>query len=245
MKITIAKNEAAFDTLAAWRVIGEILSNPKAVIGLSTGRTTKNLHQIIAKLYTMHPFDISQVTLFGVDEVINVPREYAGACYTMLKNELIDALGIDENQFIMPQTISDDLDAVCRVFQEAIESRGGADLQLLGLGENGHLGFNQPGSPFESETWITHMDEALEVRIRKETKTPPEKKLGGLTLGLKNIMQSRKIILLAKGRRKAHIVKQMLEGPITPDVPTSILQLHPNCEFIFDTEAAAEIKKLF
>lgn len=242
MKITITKDEAAFDTLAAWRVIGEILNNPKAVIGLSTGRTTKNLHEIIARLYTMHPFDVSQVTLFGLDEVTNVPREYAGACYTMLKNELVNALGIGEDQFIMPPTMSDDFDAACHTFQGAIEDRGGIDLQLLGLGENGHLGFNQPGSPFEGETWVTHMDEALDARIRKETNTPPEKELGGLTLGLKNIMQSRKIILLAKGERKAEIVRQMLKGPITPDVPASILQLHPNCEFLFDTAAAELIR---
>lgn len=241
MKITIKENEELFDKTAAWRVITEILHNPTAVIGLSTGRTTKNLHNIIAWLYKTHPFDVSQITLFGVDEVINVPRDYAGACYTMLKNELVNALGISENQFIMPPTISDDFDKECRIFQNAIESRGGADLQLLGLGENGHLGFNQPGSPFEGETWVTDMDEALEARIRKETNTPPEKKLGGLTLGLKNIMHSRKIILLAKGERKADIVKQMLEGPVTPDVPASILQLHPNCEFIFDTEAAKKL----
>lgn len=238
MKITIVKDETTFDSLAAWRVIGEILNNPRAVIGLATGRTTRNLHEIIAKIHMQYPFDVSKVTIFGVDEVINVPREYAGACYTMLKDELIDALGIDESQFIMPPTTSDDFDKECRIFQEAIRERGGADIQLLGLGENGHLGFNQPGSPFEGEAWVTHMDEALEARIRKETNTPPEVALGGLTLGLKNIMQSRKIVLLAKGARKADIVKQMLEGPVTPDVPASILQLHPNCEFIFDAEAA-------
>ena len=241
MKITIVKDEKTFDTLAAWRVISEILNNPKAVIGLSTGRTTKNLHEIIAQLYTMHPFDVSKLTIFGVDEVINVPRGYAGACYTMLKNELVNALGIDESQFIMPPTVSDDLEKECRIFQLAIKNRGGADMQLLGLGENGHLGFNQPGSPFEGETWVTDMDEELEIRIRRETNTPPEKRLAGLTLGIKNIMQSRKILLLAKGARKADIVKKMLEGPVTTDVPASILQLHPNCEFIFDTEAAVKL----
>ena len=159
----------------------------------------------------------------------------------MAKNEVRDAVGIDENQFIMPPTMSDDLDKECRLFQEAIAQRGGADLQILGLGENGHLGFNQPGSPFEGETWVTDMDEALEARIRRETQTPPEVKLGGLTLGLKNIMQSRKIILVAKGTRKADIVKQMLEGPVTPDVPASILQLHPHCEFLLDAEAAGKL----
>ena len=239
MKITVVQNETEFDALAAWRIIGEILNKPKAVIGLSTGRTTKNLHEIIARIYKMYPFDISNLTLFGLDEVTNVPRNYAGACYTMLKTELIDDLGINENNFIMPPTLSDDFGKECIRFQRAIEKRGGIDLQLLGIGENGHLGFNQPGSPFGGETWVTKMDEVLESRIRRETNTPPEKELEGITLGLKNIMHSRKIILLAKGKYKADIVKQMIEGPITTNVPASILQLHPNCEFLLDSQAAA------
>jgi len=239
MKITITKTEGEFDRLAAWRVIGEILNNPKAVIGLSTGQTTKNLHKVISDIYKMYPFDVSDVTIFGVDEVTNVPREYAGACYTMLMTQLIEALGIDEKNFIMPPTLSDDFNKECQIFQNALESRGGVDLQILGLGTNGHLGFNQPGTPFESETWVTKMDEVLEARIRKETNSSPEQELGGLTLGIKNIMQSRKIILVAKGSSKAEIVKEMLEGPITISNPSSILQLHPNCEFLLDEESAS------
>ncbi len=238
MKITVVKNETEFDALAAWRLVGEIVSNPSAVIGLSTGRTTKNMHGIVARLYTMYPFDVSGLTLFGVDEVTNVPREYAGACYTMLRNELIDALGINEGNFIMPPTRSDDFERECRTFQQAIEKRGRTDLQILGLGQNGHLGFNQPGSPFEKETWVTRMDEALEARIRKETHTPPEQELGGLTLGIRNIMRSRKIMLLAKGAAKASIVKRMIEGPVTPEIPASVLQLHPCCEVLLDAQAA-------
>jgi len=238
MKITITQNENAFDCYAAWQIIGEILKNPCATIGLSTGKTTKNLHLIISQIYKQFPFDVSSVTFFGVDEVINVPREYDGACYTMLKTELINTLGIRDSNFIMPPTLSDNFTRECTLFQQAIENKGGIDLQVLGLGTNGHLGFNQPGTPFDSETWVSHMDEALEARIRKETGISPEIPLGGITLGIKNIMQARKIILVAKGETKAEIVKQMLQGPITPDVPASILQLHPNCEFVLDTASA-------
>ncbi len=241
LHITVATNEIEFDRLAAWRIIREILNNPKAVIGLSTGQTTKNLHAIISEIYTLHPFDVSQVTIFGVDEVTNVPREYAGACYTMLKTQLIDSLGIPEENFIMPPTVSDNFDQACRDFQQAIEHRGGIDLQVLGLGTNGHLGFNQPGAPFESQTWVSHMDEVLEARIRKELNASPDRKMGGLTLGIRNIMQARRIMLVAKGQSKADIVKQMLCGPITPYIPASILQLHPNCEFVLDTESAKHI----
>ncbi|MDR0738127.1 MAG: glucosamine-6-phosphate deaminase [Prevotellaceae bacterium] len=241
MVITIAQNEAAFDCCAAWRIIGEILAHPEAVIGLSTGKTTKNIHAVISHIYRLYPFDVSRITLFGVDEVINVPQAYKGACYTMLKTQLINHLGLAETQFLMPPTISGNPEEECRRFQQAIEAKGGVDLQLLGLGENGHIGFNQPGTPFESETWVSNMDEALEARIRKETNTPPGIKLGGLTLGLRTIMRSRKIIVAAKGKAKAEIVRQMLSGPITTAVPASVLQLHPHCECLLDVGAAEKI----
>lgn len=241
LRITIADNETEFDQTAAWQIIREMLANPKAVIGLSTGRTTKNMHLIAGDIYKAAPFDTSNVTLSGLDEVTNVPREYAGACYTMLKNEIVDTFGIKDENFIIPPTLSDDFERECKIFQSELEKRGGIDLQILGLGANGHLGFNQPGTPFGQETWVSAMDEELEIRIRKETNTPAGKKLGGITLGLKNIMHARKILLVAKGDSKAEIVKKMLLGAITEDVPASILQLHPNCEFLLDKASAKYI----
>lgn len=241
MKITITKNEREFDCTAAWRIISEMLNNPSSVIGLSTGRTTGNLHRLVGEIYTQYPFDASKVTFFGLDEVVGVPREYFGACYTMLRTELMDALGIAEENFLMLPTECDDFAKACRDFQGEIARRGGIDLLILGLGENGHLGFNQPGSPFEGEAWVTQMNVELEERIRRETNTPPEKELGGATLGIKDIMQARKIVLVAKGANKADIVKKMLTGTITPDVPATILQLHPNCEFLLDEASAARL----
>lgn len=238
MKITIAKDEAEFDRIGAWRIIGEILNNPTAVLGLSTGKTTRNIHLGISSIYEQFPFDVSQVTFFGVDEVTNVPRTYSGACYTMLKTELIDTLGIEDNHFIMPPTISDDFDNECRIFRERVRERGGIDLQMLGLGLNGHLGFNQPGTAFDSEAWVSTMDEELESRIRRETNIPSSIELGGITLGIKDLMHARKIILVAKGKGKAEIVQKMLQGPVTTDIPASVLQLHPDCEVILDRESA-------
>lgn len=240
LKIIIAENEAEFDRIAAERIIQEMLDNPKAVIGLSTGLTTKNMHALAGELYHSNPFDISNITLFGLDELTNVSREYEGACYTMIKNQIANIIGIKDENFIMPPTISDDFERECQIFQKTLEDRGGIDFQILGLGTNGHLGFNQPGTPLEQETWISKMDEVLEARVRKETGIT-DKELGGLTLGIKNIMHARKILLAAKGESKAKIVKRMLYGPISIDVPASILQLHPNCEFLLDAESAKYI----
>lgn len=239
--ITITKNEKDFDCTAAWRVIGQLLNKPDSVIGLSTGRTTGNLHRLIGEIYTRYPFDVRSATFFGLDEVTNVPRDYAGACYTMLKTELIDALHIREENFLMLPTVATDFAKACRDFRQELARRGGIDLLMLGLGENGHLGFNQPGSPLGGGTWVTRMNAELEARIRRETNTPAEKELEGATLGIKDIMHARRIVLVAKGSNKAAIVKEMLQGPVTTQVPASVLQLHPRCEFLLDSAAAARL----
>lgn len=238
MKITVCKDEHDFDVTAAWRIIAQMMIKPESVIGLSTGQTTKNMHAIVSDIYARYPFDTSRVTLFNVDELTNLPRSYAGCCYTMIAEQIARPLNIPDERFIMPATMSDDFEAECRSFQKALEARGGIDLQMLGLGYNGHIGINQPGTPFGSETWVSPMDPVFEARVRRETGVGPDYELGGLTLGVRTIMHARKIILIAKGAHKADMVREMLKGPVTEDIPASVLQLHPNCEFLLDADAA-------
>lgn len=244
MKLIIAKNKHEFDVMAAWEIIGQMLRKPDSVIGLSTGQTTKNMHAIVSDIYRQYPFDTSRVTLFNVDELTNLPRSYAGCCYTMIAEQIARPLQIPDERFIMPQTISEDYEAECRDFQKALEERGGIDLQMLGLGYNGHIGINQPGTPFASETWVSPMDPIFEERVRRETGVGPEHELGGLTLGIRTIMHARRIILIAKGGHKADMVRQMLKGPVTEDIPASVLQLHPNCTFLLDADAAQYVTDL-
>lgn len=244
MNITITRDEREFDILAAWRIIGQMLRKPDSVIGLSTGQTTKNMHAIVSDIYRQYPFDTSRVTLFNVDELTNLPRSYAGCCYTMIQEQIAGPLNIPEERFLMPKTISDDFDAECRNFQAALEARGGIDLQMLGLGYNGHIGINQPGTPFGSETWVSPMDPIFEARVRRETGVADDYALGGLTLGVRTIMHAKKIILIAKGEHKAEMVRQMLKGPVTEAIPASVLQLHPNCEFLLDADAAKYVTDL-
>ena len=237
LDIRIMKNEEEFDIAAAWEIIGQILKKADSVIGLSTGQSTKNMHGIVSDIYRRYPFDTSRVTLFNVDELTNLPRSYKGCCYTMIKEQLADTLGIPAERFIMPATISDNYAAECENFQRAIESRGGADLQMLGLGYNGHIGINQPGTAFGSETWVSPMDPVFEERVRRETGVGPGHELGGLTLGIRTIMHTRRIVLVAKGAHKARMVEKMLKGPVTENIPASVLQLHPRCTFLLDAEA--------
>jgi len=241
MKITITKNEQEFDQTAAWRIIAQMLQKPTSVIGLSTGQTTIAMHAIVSRIFSQYPFDVSQITLFNVDELTNLSREYAGSCYTMILNQIAGPLGIPEQNFIMPPTQSDDFDAEARLFEKRLAERGGVDLQMLGLGSNGHIGINQPGTPFESETWVSPMDPDFEAKVRRETQVPDRIVLGGLTRGIKNIMHSRKLILIVKGKHKAEIVKKSILGPVTTEIPASVIQLHPNCEILLDADAASGI----
>lgn len=241
MKITVAATERDFDLMAASRIVGTICAKPRSVIGLSTGRTTGAIHRAVCDLHDAVDFDVSQVTVFGLDEVTGVPREYAGACYTMLRTEFCDRLGIPDDRLLMLPVASDDFGAACRRFTDELAARGGIDLLILGLGENGHLGFNQPGTPFGSSARLGSMEPALEERIRRETRTPPEKPLGGVTLGISDIMHARRIVLVAKGDNKREIVRELFERPITPDLPAGVLRLHPDCEFLLDSRAAAAI----
>jgi glucosamine-6-phosphate deaminase len=116
---------------------------------------------------------------------------------------------------------------------------------MLGIGANGHIGINQPGTPFESETWVSPMDPDFEARVRRETQVPKETVLGGLTRGIRNIMHTRKIILIAKGAHKAEIIEKAILGPVTTDIPASVVQLHPNCEILLDAAAGARIAGRF
>lgn len=239
MKITITKNEQEFDRVAAWRIIGQIMTKPDSVIGLSTGQTTIGMHRVVTEIHALHPFDVSGVTFFNVDELTNLPRSYAGSCYTMIHTQLTGPLGVSPENFIMPPTLSDDFAAEALLFERRLAERGGADLQMLGIGLNGHIGINQPGTPFESETWVSPMDPDFEARVRRETNVPDDHVLGGLTRGIRNIMQTRRIVLVAKGAHKAEIVARAILGPVTTDIPASVVQLHPSCEILLDPSAAS------
>ena len=143
----------------------------------------------------------------------------------------------------MPPTLSNDFEAECRLFEQRLAERGGADLQMLGIGLNGHIGINQPGTPFESETWVSPMDPDFEARVRRETQVPEHIVLGGLTRGIVNIMHTRKLILIAKGAHKAEIIGKAILGPVTTEVPASVVQLHPNCEILLDAAAGTQIEQ--
>ncbi len=238
MKIRVLNTPAEVDALSAETLLAQIESKPCSVVGLSTGRTTAGIHEALVALCRERRPDLSKVTFFGIDEIVGVAREYDGACYTMLKKQVIDPLGIAEENFLMLPTCSPDFPRDCAAFMKELSRRGGIDFILLGLGENAHLGFNQPGSAFDSQCRVSEMYPELERRVRRETSTPDDVKLGGVTIGLADILSARKLVLSAKGRSKALPLKALAEDEPSTSVPASILRLHPDSTILADCEAA-------
>ena len=243
MRILIASDPEAFYRISAWQIARQIMEHPASVIGFATGRTTTGIHASLADLYQQYLFDTSGVTVFGMDEVTGVPRDYPGACYDMLLRQVVEPLHIPIEHYLMPPTISPDMEGECRKFGQALKAHGGIDFQELGIGENGHLGFNQPGTPFESTVMLGEMDERLNKRIHEETGIPMEQHLGGITIGIRDIMQARRIMLCANGKNKRDIMEEALFGPVTTKLPASVLQLHPDVDVILDPEAGEKVRR--
>jgi len=217
-----------------------VCDKPDAVIGLSTGRTTGDIHRRFAALVHEHGIDVSRLTIFGLDEVTGVSRDYFGSCIWMLEHECVNDLGIPAENFLMLPLTSDDWERDCAAFRAELARRGGITLLELGLGENGHIGFNQPGTPFTQRAFHGSMHDYLEARIRRETGTPDDVPLGGVTLGIADVMDAKTIMLCANGAHKKQVLTDALYGPISTDLPATVLQSHPNLLIFCDTDAAPD-----
>lgn len=244
MKITIAKSEEEFDLLAGWKIVTQMITKTDSVIGLSTGETTKGMHKVVSDIYSKFPFDTSQITLFGQDEFVLVPNDFPGTCSNDLHRQIVDPINIREENFIGPDPYSMEVEKESIEFEKELQTRGGIDLLMLGVGMDGHLGMNLPGTSFDTLAHFTKLSGELESRTRKLNNYPEPNPLGGITLGIRSIMNIKHIVLVAKGVHKAEIIKRALFENITTDVPASILQLHPSCEVLLDPKAGSLISDL-
>ena len=240
MDIIRTITEEEFDCTAAELILSQMKVKPDSVIGLSTGRTTGNMHRIASDLFKADPFDVSRLTFFAIDEVTGIPNTNPWACYAKLKREIIDNLGLRDDQFITLPTDPDDVECAAQEFYSAIRERGGIDLIVLGLGENGHLGFNHPGTPFSSRISEYGIDSDLDSRIRSDCGMDGSVHLGGITIGLADIMESRRLLLAVKGLNKRPVLDRVINGPVSEAVPASILRKHPDCTVLADYLALSD-----
>jgi glucosamine-6-phosphate deaminase len=201
------------------------------------------LYRDLTALHARGEIDFSQATTFNLDEYVGLPADHPNSYASYMQEHFFSKVNVPKERIHIPDGTTADIPAHCAGYEAAIRAAGGIDLQLLGLGANGHIGFNEPGSSLSSRTRLkTLYHQTLHDNARyfaKDEKVPRHV----ITMGIGTIMEARHCVVLAMGGHKAHAAAAMAEGPVTANVPASVLQMHPVCTLIVDEPAAAELKR--
>ena len=243
MRLFSVANYKELSWEAARFVARRLLSKPALTLALPTGETPLGFYQALVCLYEEGFLDFSQATTFNLDEFFGLPPEHPASFRTYMQEHFWSRVNLRPEACYIPSSMVEDPEEECKRYEALIAEKGGLDLVVLGLGKNGHIAFNEPGTPFESET---HLAELLEETRRAEARRfgslgkVPQK---AITMGIRTIMNAREILLLVAGEEKAGILARALQGPVTPEVPASVLQLHPALTVIADRPALAAFEK--
>ena len=240
MRIYCAKDYYHASRVAANIISAQVIMKPDCVLGLATGSTPIGTNEQLVRWYEKGDLDFSEVHSVNLDEYRGLrPDNEQSYRYFMNKN-LFDSINIDKANTFVPDGTEPDKEKACKKYDEIIRSHGGVDLQILGLGHNGHIGFNEPGSAFDKETHCVALSESTikaNARFFDSLDDVPKE---AYTMGIKTIMQAKKIVVIVSGESKKDIVKKAFSGPITPEVPASVLQLHNDVILVGDEAALSE-----
>mgnify|MGYP002646419204 CR=1 FL=1 len=226
---------AAAATLFASCVIGK----PHAVLGLATGSTPIPTYQKMAELYRMGAVDFSEVTTFNLDEYVGLNHEHEQSYYYFMMENLFRHINVPHSQIHVLSGTAEDPVAECLAYEENIRAAGGIDLQILGIGRNGHIAFNEPADAFAPTTHIVELTESTIEANKRFFASADDVPRRALTMGIGSIMKARSIVIIATGSDKAEAIKEMVNGPISPSCPASILQVHPDTVVMVDEAAGA------
>ena len=240
MKIYKTADYSGMSRKAANIIASQVILKPDCVLGLATGSTPIGTYENLVEKYKAGDLDFSQVKTVNLDEYKGLPRTNDQSYYYFMNEHLFSKVNIDKNRTFLPDGTEADSETACRKYNEIIHATGGADLQLLGIGHNGHIGFNEPGDCFEKETHCVTLSERTiqaNTRFFASEKDVPRQ---AYTMGIQTILSARKILLAASGEDKADAVKAAFYGPVTPRVPASILQFHPDVVLVADEAALSK-----
>ena len=240
MKIYIVKSYEELSKKSANIVASQVILKPNSVLGLATGSTPEGLYKELIKLYNKEVVDFKDVNTFNLDEYYGIHRHNPQSYYYYMRNNLLDHINIEKNNINIPHGLAEDVEAHCMEYEESIKRLGGIDLQILGIGRNGHVGFNEPGDDFKANTHLVELQEETIKDNSRFFEKPEDVPTKAISMGIKTIMNARKILLIANGEGKAKAIYDTIKGPITPKVPASILQLHKDVTVIID-EAAGKL----
>ncbi len=237
MKVCVYETARDVARAAAMVFASEIMKRDGAVIGLATGSTPVPCYDELIKLCKDGLIDFSKVVSFNLDEYIGLAPDHPCSYRRFMNERLFDHINIEKANTHVPNGVNPDPDGYDRM----IAAAGGIDLQLLGIGSNGHIGFNEPGDQFVYPTNIVPLTENTIRDNARFFSSVDEVPRSAISMGIGTILSARRIILVATGKNKAQTVKAAIEGPIVPRMPASILRVHPNCQILLDREAAAEL----
>ena len=217
-------------------------AKPDAVLGLATGSTPLGLYKELIRMHREEGLDFSQVTTFNLDEYVGLSKEHSQSYHYFMHENLFQHINISEQNIYIPSGTTSNYQAFCEWYEQRIVESGGIDLQVLGIGSDGHMAFNEPGSSLGSRTRIkTLTSQTIEDNARFFD-SPDEVPVYSITMGVGTILEARKIILLANGANKAEAVAAAIEGPVTSMCTASALQMHRDTIFLLDQESAGNLK---
>ncbi len=241
MLVEVVDDYAAMSERAAEIVTLQIRRKPDCVIGFATGSTPLGLYKRLIENYRERGLDFSKVTTFNLDEYVGLSPKHEQSYHYFMWENLFEHLNVDPAKVHIPQGMADDIDDFCAWYERRIERAGGIDLQILGIGANGHLAFNEPGSSLGSRTRIKTLTEKTVEDNARFFDDPAQVPRYAITMGIGTIMEARKLLLVASGTGKADAIKATLEGPVTAMVPATIVQLHRQAHVIIDQAAASKL----
>jgi len=241
MKVILVKNYDELSSTAANLIIQQIKNKPDSILGLATGSSPIGTYNRLIESCKNNEISFSNIHTYNLDEYCGIDQNHPQSYYRFMREHLFDHIDIAIQNTHIPSATGPDLETECKKYNDALH-RVTIDLQLLGIGANGHIGFNEPGTPFDQETFIVQLTESTRIANQRFFEALKDVPTHAVTMGIKNIMQSRKIVMLISGETKAEAAKRLLGGLVTTDFPASILQKHPDATIIIDESAAKHIK---
>lgn len=243
MEIIIQPDERAGYRLAARMLAALVKARPDAVLGLVTGRTAVPLYEEVIRIHREETLKFSSVRTFNLDEYVGLPPEHPASYHAFMRTHLFDAIDIKKANTHIPNGMAADIPGECRSYEERIRECGGIDLQVLGIGADGHIGFNEPSSSLGSRTRIKTLTDGTRRDNAHAFEKLDDVPRHAITMGVGTIMDAKTCLVLAFGIGKAEPVAKAVEGPVTSMVPASVLQFHPDVKVILDQDSAAGLAR--
>src|SRR5205809_6075857 len=239
MEVVIKRDYEQMSKAAAQLVVDVLNTKPNAVLGMATGSTPLGLYQELVRLYKAGHVDFSRVTTFNLDEYVGLPANHPQSYHYFMREHFFQHVNIPQHNINIPSGTTSNYPAFCQWYEGRIAECGGIDVQILGIGTDGHIAFNEPGSSLSSRTRLKTLAKQTIDDNARFFKSREEVPIYAITMGVGTILEARTIVLLANGKKKADAVAQAVEGPVTSMITASALQMHPLVKVYTDEEAAS------